>query len=33
MPAITEDPVGLFGIAFLIFILAYILIRILTHRR
>jgi len=32
MPVLIEDPLGLFGIAILIFVLAYILIRILTHR-
>jgi hypothetical protein len=32
MPAVIEDPFGLLGIAILVFVLAYILIRILTHR-
>jgi len=32
MSAVIEDPLGWFGIAILIFVLAYILIRILTHR-
>jgi len=30
--AFIEDPLGLFGIAILIFVVVYILIRILTHR-
>ncbi len=32
MPALIEDQIGWFGIGILIFILAYILVRILTHR-
>lgn len=32
MPVIIEDPLGIFVIGFLIFLAAYIIIRILTHR-
>ena len=30
--ALLGDPLGLFGIALLVFVLIYILIRLLTHR-
>jgi hypothetical protein len=30
--AMVSDPIGLFGIAILVFIIAYILIRLLTHK-
>jgi hypothetical protein len=30
--ALVSDPLGLFGIAFLAFLLVYILVRLLTHK-
>jgi hypothetical protein len=30
--ALVSDPLGLFGIAMLVFVIVYILIRLLTHK-